>query len=214
MALEPSCPRCPAPLEVRDGVYRCGEHGRVDPLWRPDTADYDAFAEMLGRYTDLPTYLPWPMSPGWSIADFGCVGDGTRRSATLTTTVGSSDLDGSVSVCVVTEDPGVGVGARCAGAPYVDPGDQVGTGPPAIRVRASNRPVPLWAVETGRGGAQADEPLERSVFAGEAQGRWLWLVLRPASAALLLRHEWLLADVSELGPEAVEMPFGGTPPTW
>jgi len=31
----------------------------------------------------------------------------------------------------------------------------------------------------------SDRELDRSVVAGEARGRWLWVVLRPASAILL-----------------------------
>ena len=45
-------------------------------------------------------------------------------------------------------------------------------------------------------------------------GRWLWVVLRPASALLLLRDDWILRDVTSVGPAIVEMPFGGPPPTW
>jgi hypothetical protein len=187
----------------------CQDHGRIEPLWRPTKVDYETFAELVGRAADLPTYLPWPMSPGWSIADFGCVGTGQNPSATVTTTAGTSDMDGDVEVTVVTEDPGVGLGARCAGTPYSDPGHQVGHGPPAVRVRAGGRVVPLWVVDT-----VDDDLLARAVFAGEAEGRWLWLVLRPASAALLLRDEWLLADVTGFGPEALEMPFGGPRPLW
>ena len=52
------------------------------------------------------------------------------------------------------------------------------------------------------------------MFAGEAHGRWLWLVLRPASAALLLKDEWVLMDVADLGPELIDLPFGGSPPAW
>jgi hypothetical protein len=58
------------------------------------------------------------------------------------------------------------------------------------------------------------EVLARAVFAGESDGRWLWLVMRPASAALLLHDDWLLADVTGFGPEALEMPFGGPRPAW
>ena len=70
-----------------------------------------------------------------------------------------------------------------------------------------------------RGGMAAvyvatDTRLDRSVFAGEAQGRWLWLVLRPASAMLLLADEWILADVSGFGAQLLETPFGGNPPAW
>lgn len=182
----------------------------MDPLWRPEAADYESFAELVGMVGELPTYLPWPMSPGWSIADFGCVAAGGKATGTVTTTVGTSDLDGPVEVTLVGEDPGVGLGARCALLTHDDPGDQVGRGPHAIQVRADGRPVRLWSVDaTGE-----DDVLARSVFAGEASGRWLWLVIRPASAALLLRDEWLLADVTGFGPEALEMPFGGERPRW
>jgi hypothetical protein len=206
--VEPSCPRCASPVVEEDGTCTCERHGPVAPLWRPVEVGYDAFAALLREPMDIPTYLPWPMSPGWSIADFGAVQGGV---ATFTTTVGSSDMDGPVEVTVVVEDPGVGLGARCAGSPYVDPGPQVGVGPPTARVRAAGRPVSMWLVDVE---ADGDDPLERSVFAGEAGGRWLWIVLRPASAALLLKDEWLLADVTGFGPEALEMPFGGQRPQW
>jgi hypothetical protein len=86
----------------------------------------------------------------------------------------------------------------------------VGAGPPPARIRIGSQAVPLWAVST----ATADAELDRSVFVGEAGGRWLWVVLRPASAMLLLRDEWILRDVSGIGPPLVEMPFGGPRPTW
>jgi hypothetical protein len=210
VSLAASCPRCTSPVAEEDGAFSCREHGAITPLWRPDSADYASFAELVGRVGDLPTYLPWPMSPGWSIADFGCVASSRRAFATVTTTVGTSDLDGPVEVTIVSEDTGVGLGARCAGTAYDDPGEQVGHGPHAIRVRAGGRTVPLWAVDP----RDDDDLLAKAVFAGEADGRWLWLVMRPASAALLLRDEWLLADVTGFGPEALEMPFGGPRPIW
>jgi hypothetical protein len=210
VSLAASCPRCTSPITETDGAYTCKQHGEIAPLWRPDTADYTAFAELVGRVGDLPTYLPWPMSPGWSIADFGCVASRDRATATVTTTVGTSDLDGPVEVTIVSEDSGVGLGARCAGTAYDDPGEQVGHGPHAVHVRAGGRTVPMWSVDP----RDDDDLLAKAVFAGEAEGRWLWLVIRPASAALLLRDEGLLADVTGFGPEALEMPFGGPRPAW
>ena len=210
MVLAASCPRCTDAVSSTDGHWSCLNHGTVFPLWRPERVDYESFAEVVGRSGDMPTYLPWPMSPGWSISDFGCVHADGRTYATFTTTVGTSDLDGPVEVTVIAEDPGVGLGARCAGTAYDDPGDQIGVGQQAVRVHAEGRAVPLWPVDP----AQDGPPLVKSVFAGEADGRWLWLVLRPAAAALLLRDEWLLADVTGFGPEALEMPFGGARPTW
>ncbi len=225
MPLAASCPRCTSPVTGEGASFACTLHGPIDPLWRPSEADYDSFAELVGRIDDVPTYLPWPMSPGWSIADFGCVGSPDRVRATVTTTVGTSDLDGEVEVTIVSEDPGIGLGARCAATSYDDPGLQISNGPPSIRVRAGGRTVPMWLVEDTGGTPSfereltvadltANDVLARAVFAGEADGRWLWIVMRPASAALLLHDDWLLADVTGFGPEALEMPFGGPRPTW
>ena len=77
-------------------------------------------------------------------------------------------------------------------------------------MRTDGQAVKLWPVSTSAATGEWD----RSVVAGEAGGRWLWLVLRPASAMLLLRDDWLLRDVSGLGPALIEMPFAGPRPTW
>ena len=77
-------------------------------------------------------------------------------------------------------------------------------------MRIGGHEAALWSVST----SQADADFDRAVLVGEAQGRWLWIVLRPASALLLLRDDWILRDVSSVGPAVVEMPFGGPPPPW
>ena len=92
----------------------------------------------------------------------------------------------------------MGLGARCAGVRHTDPGAEIGEGPPLAKVRIDGHPISLWPVLT----SDADVAFDRSVFAGEAHGRWLWLVLRPASAALLLKDEWVLMDIADLGPGA------------
>lgn len=208
----PECPRCPGRLVDRGGGFWCASHGVVEPLWRPDDVGYESFAALVKSVGAIPMYLPWPMSPGWTVSDFGYVGSADHQDeaqATVTTSVGTSDLDGPVEVTVVAEDPGVGLGSRCAGLAFFDPGAQVGRDAHSVHVRAGGRSVPMWLVDS-----EDDEPLARCVFAGEADGRWLWLVVRPASAALLLRDEWLLADVTGFGPQALELPFGGTRPPW
>jgi hypothetical protein len=211
MALLPACPRCPDAVEPLGGAFVCGLHGSVPPLWRPLEPSYDAFGEHLRAAEGLPTYLPWPMSPGWRVSDFGVVGEPSREPrATVSACSGPSDLDGPVDVLVVTEEPGTGLGARCAGLVSSDPGPEVGLGPAMARVRVGGQPVPLWPVST----AEADPAGDRTVLAGEAFGRWLWLVLQPASALLLLRDEWQLEDVSQVGPQLVELAFGGPAPGW
>jgi Family of unknown function (DUF6758) len=211
MALGAGCPRCASTVVERDGGWRCPDHGSITPLWRPVTADYGAFAEHVSRAGAVPTFAPWPLPPGWAVTDFGCVsasaGDGR---ACFVTCSGPSDPDGVVELTVVSEEPGVGLGARCAGTTQTDPGAEIVQSPPHAKVRIAGHPVPLWYLLTSDTGADAD----RSVFAGEAQGRWLWLVLRPASAALLLKDEWTMFDLAELGPELIDLPFGDSPPAW
>jgi len=214
MTLRAGCPRCAAPVS-RDRVHQagwtCRDHGRITPLWRSVVADYEAFADHVLRSAGMPSYLPWPLSPGWMVTDFGCVGEpGGACRASFVTCTGPSDLDGVVELTVVTEEPGVGLGARVASLARSEPGSEVGEGPPHARVRLEGRPVPLWTLLT----SDADVTFDRSVFAGEAGGRWLWVVLRPASAALLLTDEWVLLDVADLGPELLELPFGESPPAW
>lgn len=213
MPLTAGCPRCPTPVARTgvDGGWSCPEHGEIAPLWRPDEVSYDAFVEHLGATATFPTYLPWPLSPGWRVTDFAAVGDHDRGGrAVMTCVSGTSELDGPVDVLVVSEEAGTGLGSRIAGTPHDDPGPEVGNGPPTVRVRVDGQAVPLWPVSTSESRGEWD----RSVLAGEAAGRWLWMVMRPASAVLLLRDDWILRDVSGLGPPLVELPFGGPAPAW
>ncbi len=211
MSLTVGCPRCAAPVAETEVGWVCVEHGVTEPLWRPDEVTYEGFADHLRRSVSMPTYLPWPLSPGWSVSDFAAVGaDPDRARATMTCTSGPSALDGPVDVIVIAEEAGIGLGARIAGTVHDDPGAEIGDGPPSVRVRIDRQVVPLWPVST----SAVSQEWDRSVVAGEAEGRWLWLVLRPASAMLLLRDDWILRDVSESGPHLVELPFGGPAPVW
>ncbi|EON24734.1 MULTISPECIES: DUF6758 family protein [Nocardioides] len=208
--LRPGCPRCGLPLTETDASWACPEHGPTPPLWRPQESTYDAFVRHLGAAAGFPTYLPWPMGPGWRVTDFGVVvQEGSVPRATMSCVSGTSVLDGPVDVLVVSEEPGTGLGARAARLASPDPRD-IGEGPPVVKVRLGHGPVSLWAVST----SDADEEFDRYVMVGEAAGRWLWLVLRPASAMLLMRDEWILRDVAEVGAPLIEMPFGGPPPAW
>jgi hypothetical protein len=211
MTLGAGCPRCPSPVEHAAGSWRCPDHGSITPLWRPETADYETFAEHVALAGSMPTFVPWPLSPSWTVTDFGCVAVPDREGrACVMTCSGPTDLDGVVEVTVVSEEPGVGLGARCAGLLRTDPGGEIGEGPPHAKVRIDGHPISLWSVLT----CEDDVAFDRSVFAGEAHGRWLWLVLRPASSALLLKDEWILVDLAQVGPALIDLPFGGSPPAW
>ncbi|MGZ5415785.1 MAG: DUF6758 family protein [Nocardioides sp.] len=211
MTLAPGCPRCPSSVSDEGDGWRCADHGMIAPLWRTSASDYVSFTEHLTRAAGMPSLMPWPLATGWTVTDFGSVAaEGREAHATFVACAAPSEHDGVVELTVVSEEPGVGLGARIAGAPRTDPGADIGEGPPHVKVRIDGHPVSLWAVST----SATDVAFDRSVFAGEAHGRWLWLVLRPASAALLLSDEWVLHDVSGLGPELISLPFGGSPPAW
>lgn len=207
--LTAGCPRCTSPVTGTGDEWACGVHGPVPALWRPRGPSYDAFAAHLEAAGPFPTFLPWPLAAGWQVSDFGVVTDARGTHATVTGTTGTSELDGPVDVLVVTEEPGTGLGGRVARLVSGDPAG-VGEGTPAARVRVDSTLVPLWSVST----SATDAELDRMVLAGEVHGRWLWLVLRPASAILMLHDGWILRDVSTVGPGLVETEFGGHAPLW
>ncbi|QIK77336.1 hypothetical protein G7071_09450 [Nocardioides piscis] len=179
-------------------------------MWRARESTYAAFVAHLEQADGFPTLLPWPLSPGWQISDFGVVARAGRKpQATVTCCSGVSELDGAVDVFVVSEEPGTGLGARVARLDRSYPSD-VAEEPPVARVQVDGREVPLWAVST----SAADGEFDRAVLVGEASGRWLWIVLHPASAMLLMRDDWILRDASGAGAALIEMTFGGTPPRW
>jgi hypothetical protein len=211
MSLTAGCPRCASAVTEEAGTWRCADHGSVPPLWRSSGADYEQLADHLVRGGTVPSFVPWPLAAGWAITDFGCVARPEAEGrACFVTCAGPSELEGVIEVTLVTEEPGVGLGARCAGLVRTDPGAEIGDGPPAAKVRVDGHPISLWQVST----SDADVDFDRTVLAGEAYGRWLWMVLRPPSAALLLRDEWILLDLAGLGPSLIDLPFADTPPAW
>lgn len=213
VALAVGCPRCATPVASigAGAAWSCPEHGVVRPVWRPEQASYADFVEHLEMSGGFPTYVPWPLEDGWSVTDFAVVGNDGSVSATLLAVGGVTPDDGRTEVIVVAEETGVGLGARCAHTPWPGPGPEACAGPPTAKVRAGGKQVPLWPLTQWTNGA---EEWERSVLVGEAGGRWLWLVFRPATAALLLQDHWQLRDVTELGPTMVELPFGGAGGAW
>ncbi len=235
MRLRPVCPQCGAALPQPVGGAdpgQCPVHGRVRACWRAVEASYEAFTEHLVLSRGLPTWLPWPLPPGWSVTDFGCVGgEGVPPRATFLTCHGLTPEDGAVSLTVITEEPRVGLGALLAAVPHNDPGRAAWDEPAAMRLRLEGTSVSLWSVATtaAEAGAPRDEPRgrdaadegagaddaddadgadDRTVLAGEAQGRWLWVVVSPAAAVLGLVDRASLRDASGLGPELVAVTFG------
>lgn len=177
---------------------------------RPEPASYAAFAEHLARTTGFPTYLPWPLPSGWRVTDFAARGKPGRTHGTVVTLEGVNPDDGGISLSVVAEEPGCGLGASVAGTVWSDPGADIGDRPADARVTVGASTVPLWTISTH----QASGELDRSVLAGEAEGRWLWLVVRPASAVLMFQRPWTLCQADSIGAPLLAVPFGPVLPEW
>ena len=98
---------------------------------------------------------------------------------------------------VVAEEPGIGLGAGLAGLDGVDPG--AGSPPRRSCATASfgKHDFPLW---------QVDSP-DRAVFAGEIKGHWLWVVLWPETAGILLIEPIALRDLRDPWQD-LDLPFG------
>lgn len=194
-----NCPRCFGPLEESSG--RCLAHGQVPPYFsrRPSQLALEA----VRQTSDVPVWVPWPLPAGWLVTGFGVAGDdrtGVKASAVALT--GPSLTDGPADLLLISEDPGVGLGAAYAGLTGPDPGEGVGTGVPHAKLGAHGHPTPMWVVE--------DVPDDRAVYAGEAAGRWLWAVAWPAEAGAIVALAGLaLADLREL---EWDVPFGAPSP--
>ncbi|MFY1634348.1 DUF6758 family protein [Solwaraspora sp. WMMB335] len=206
-----SCPRCGGPMRPPDLMHtesRCDNCGPVPPLHVAEHIGPEIVVSTVSRLqavppaTAVPLWALWPLPPGWTLTGVGWVGEerDTVR-ATVTALSGPAPVSGGpADLVLVAEEPGIGLGTRFAGLPGPDPGDLLagvlagaqpaGRGPHA-KVRAGGHPTPLWSV-----GAEPD----RSAYAGEARGLWLYVVAWPANAGYLLAEEITLHDLSEEVP--------------
>lgn len=165
-----------------------------------------ACADALTHLLDIanaPVWLPWPLPHGWLVTGFGYAGDErTGARATLVACSGPGPLGGGADMLLIAEEPGIGLGARYAGIPGPDPGDGVGTGQPYAVVNAVGHDTPLWNVPAAT---------ECAAFVGEAKGLWLWAMLWPATADVLLLEDLRLCDLRD-GEVGAALEFGAAPP--
>lgn len=147
----------------------------------------------------VPVWAPRPLLPGWTLTGSAYAGDErTGGRATVLAFSGPAPLGGPADMLLVAEEPGTGLGARYAGCPGPDAGDAV-AGSPDAKVLAAGHPAPLWACPDGGEG--------RFAAVGEALGVWLWVVLWPAEAELLLLEDLELHDLRAGGVPA-DLPVG------
>lgn len=218
------CPRCGDQVHaptVWSSAWRCDLHGDIHPLRLASTPTRVAL-DGLVKSAQVPVWMPWPLPYGWLVTGFSGAGDertGTRAAAMALS--GPNPVGGPADLLVVAEEPGVGLGAGLAGLTGPDPGAGFATGPPHASVRVGNREAQLWLVEPdGMQGASASTAgMPRGVrgvahpgegcaaYAGEYGGGWVWVVLWPDSAGIMLYEALALRDLRDTEPQW-DVPFG------
>lgn len=200
-----TCPRCGGALRppgLWSSTWQCDLHGEVAPLHPVNRPSAEALAATVGG-AKAPVWLPWPLPHGWLLT--GLVHAGDERTGWVAVGVacsGPAPLGGAGDLVLVAEEPGVGLGARYAALPNSDPGVSFEHVLPDAKVHAAGHPTPMWHVA-------ADE--QRAVYVGEAVGMWLWAVLWPADAGVLLMDDLVLTDLRNAGHE-LDVPCGALTP--
>lgn len=182
-------------------AWHCDLHGEVDPLGAvhsPSREGLDGFLRTGG----VPAWLPWPLPVGWLVAGFAAAGDErTGMRGCVVALAGPNPVGGPGDMLLVSEAPGVGLGARFAGLDGPDPGHGFATGPPNAFVRVGHHDFPLWHVAAPG----------RAAFAGAVEGNWLWAVLWPDTAGVLLVEPITLRDLRDPGQQ-LDLPYGAVSP--
>ncbi len=209
MRSPPQCPRCPAtvrPPGLLSSDWVCEVHGAVHPYQRP-TLPSDGAVKHVVAAARVPVWLPWPLPLGWLVTGATYAGDErTGARATVVACSGPAPFGGVGELVLVAEELGVGLGARIAGIPGPDPGEGFASQPPGARVDAAGWPTPLWSVIE-----DPDIARDRAVWVGEAGGAWLWLVVWPETADLLLHDGLSLVDLRDPA-FSLDLPFGALSP--
>jgi hypothetical protein len=169
----------------------------VTPFRVAGTYPEQALRALAARAT-VPVWVPAPMPVHWFVSGVGWAGDErTGARATAFAASGPSPVGGPAEAVLVAEAPGVGLGARLAGLTGPDP-ERLDDRPEA-KVEAAGHPTPLWPLAA---------PSDRAAFVGEARGVWLWLVLWPADAALILLEHLVLDDLRDSPSLVARLLFG------
>jgi len=207
MSVAPTCPRCGGPVTelgeetASSPAWHCHLHGAVFALRTGYSVAHDGLERLL-RDATVPAWLPWPLPVGWLVTGFAGAGDDRGGSrACVVALSGPSPVGGLADMLLISEEPGVGLGARFAGINGPDPGAGFATGTPHALVSFGKHEFPLWHVSAP----------DLAAFAGEVLGNWLWIVLWPDTAGLLLVEALSLLDLRDPGQD-LDLPFGPRSP--
>lgn len=185
---EPVCVRCRGALQTPevDGHWTCAAHGRVVPLHAAVPGEPYHLSD-TATSSGVPVWLPWPMPHGWAVAGVRRAGGTGPSSAVAVALIGTGIAARQAELVLVSEEPGVGLGASYAGLATTDPGHDVASLPVDTTVHAGSQTTPLWSLPVS----------DRAAYVGEADGRWLWIVAWPVSEWMVVHDDLRLVDVRE-----------------
>jgi hypothetical protein len=210
--LDPTCPRCGDALRAPglwSSDWLCARHGSVAPYTVLTHTGPDAMDHIVER-ARVPVWLAGGLPIEWVCSGFAYAGDersGAR--ATVTAMSGPSPLGGPADLLIIAEEPGIGLGSRHAGLAEADPGAGFDGGTADAKVIAASHPTALWNVPAALG---------RAVFVGEAEGLWLWALVWPETAGVLMYEGIHLTDLRdrtgarEVGFGAISARLSAAPP--
>ena len=179
--------------------WTCPQHGSVAPLTRASLG----LLQQVAAHARVPLWAPLPLLPGWTLTGLASAGDErTGAIATVLALAGPSPLGGPADLLLVAEEPGVGLGAHLAGVDGLDPGSCT-SGPPNAKIEVAGHPTALWS---------CDAAPDRVAFVGEAAGVWLYAVLWPPAAELVLLEHVVLHDLRHENHVVEDLPVGAPSP--
>jgi hypothetical protein len=181
--------------------YRCPIHGPVPPKHAAVLFDNERLPSIAETST-VPVFLPWPLPLNWVSAGIQQVCDPRSGAVAVAAGLtGQSLTYGPSDLIIVSEQPGVGFGASLAGLADTDPGEWFTQKPADTKVRSGRWFTPLWSLPSN----------DRSVYVGESQGCWIWLIGWPETAWSVIHDDLRLIDLRHAGPE-VDIPAGSISP--
>lgn len=202
--MKETCPRCGAPVRepsAWSSAWQCALHGEVFPLRPAYSPSREGLAGLL-RTAGVPVPVPWPLPAGWLVTGFAAAGDERTGARACVVALSAPDpAGGPGDLLIVVEEPGVGLGARLAGLDGPDPGDGFARCPPHALAHFEGHEIPMWNVEAPG----------RAAFAGELKGNWLWMVLWPQTAGLLILEPLYLRDLRN-PLQDLDLPYGAPSP--
>lgn len=189
----------------------CEEHGEIVPVG-PAQVPTAKLVRQVALDSLVPVWMPRPMPQGWRLSGLQWAGDGAGGTVACVTAISGphplpelEDEEPTADLLLVSEQPGVGLGAHLAGLGGVDPGpilaEKTRHDPAEIKLVADEHEVPLWSVPVDGGLA----------YVGEASGDWLWMLAWPSSAALTLLNRFGLVDARNVELEP-DLPCGALTP--